>query len=363
MLGLVLLAEQVIAHHAPDLGDILGLEWRRGGWAARCRSRDTDALCFGDSLMKMGLIPRVLGDRTGKRFYNLAISAGGAPASYYQLRRALDSGARPAAILVDFFPHLLKYDPEHTRQQWAYLLRVAEGAELATTARDPDLLATFLLGRLLPSARGRESIRAEFLAACAGRAGQRRPVAYWRNWAVNDGAQILPSRPEVVAAMNDFEVDGWFQHYLGPFRCTRTNRLYIRRFLELAASRDIPVFWVIPPYVPRLQERCEANGHDAQFTAFLRAWQRVFPSLVVVDGRRARYDPRAFLNPDHLGREGAFVLSGDVGEALRRHFRGGEATPRWIDLPLYRERPIDLPLEDLPQSWAALQAREAARRR
>ena len=36
-----------------------------------------------------------------------------------------------------------------------------------------------------------------------------------------------------------------------------------RRFLKLAASRDIAVYWLLPPVAPEVQARREAKGLDA----------------------------------------------------------------------------------------------------
>src|SRR5262249_41928557 len=76
--------------------------WRRGDWAARHVAPGCEVLCFGDSLMQCGILPRVLEDRLALRSYNIAIGAGSPATTYFLLRRALESGARPRAVLVEY---------------------------------------------------------------------------------------------------------------------------------------------------------------------------------------------------------------------------------------------------------------------
>jgi len=71
------------------------------GGGRRTRRVAHDVLCFGDSQMKFGIAPHVVAARTGRPAYNLAIVGGQPPASYFLLRRALEAGARPSAVLFD----------------------------------------------------------------------------------------------------------------------------------------------------------------------------------------------------------------------------------------------------------------------
>ena len=60
-----------------------------------------DILCFGDSLVKLGILPRVLEARLGSSAYNLAVLGGQAPGSYFLLRRVLEHGHRPRAAFAE----------------------------------------------------------------------------------------------------------------------------------------------------------------------------------------------------------------------------------------------------------------------
>src|SRR5690242_12777653 len=101
MLALVLAAESYVARHDLDFATLWSANWRHGAAAARREGPKSAVLAFGDSLVKDGVAAPVIEARLGRRAYNLAVFNGQAPASYFLLRRALDAGARPAAVLID----------------------------------------------------------------------------------------------------------------------------------------------------------------------------------------------------------------------------------------------------------------------
>src|SRR5262249_28136550 len=118
-IALMVAVELALAHDPfrfglPDWGD-----WARAGRAARGAAREGEVLCFGDSTAKAGLQPRVLAWRLGRPVRSFAVAAGSPAASYFLLRRALDSGARPSAILVDLHPGLICDDPRTYLNQFA----------------------------------------------------------------------------------------------------------------------------------------------------------------------------------------------------------------------------------------------------
>jgi hypothetical protein len=137
----------------------------------------------------------------------------------------------------------------------------------------------------------------------------------WRNWNVNDGAQVMPARPETP-----FYMPGYEESYR-RFDCNELNRTYIGKFLELASAHGIPVVWLLTPIMPELQAKCQTSGFDDDHARFVRDWQSRHPGLLVLDARRAGYDPKVFFDPNHLGRDGAYVYSADVGDFLNRFRR------------------------------------------
>jgi hypothetical protein len=346
-LVLIFAVERAIVSHR--MGTLGGSQW--GYELARAEAdaggRDCQVLCFGDSLLKQGLAPTVVESKSGLKTYNFALPGGQAPGNYFLLRRALDSGARPSAIVVENLPRLMATDPDFNLENWPFLASPAECLELARISGNPKLGTGLLLRDLIPSYRCRSSIRVNLKTALDGGFDvyAREVQSALRNWEVNRGAEILPSRPGRVE-----DVDTWMRGYFPDFSCSATNRAYIEKFLDLAASRQIPVFWVLPPYKPELQARCEQAGIDALHESFVRGLQAKHPGLRVIDARHAGYDAAVFSDLHHLGREGAALFSTEVAEVLRRHHADPESTSRWLALADFRSAPVAGPIEDMDQS-------------
>jgi hypothetical protein len=355
--AVVLAVEVGLAHRGLDFTTPDSLQYRataatiRGARAARI-------VCLGDSLIKLGLLPRVLRASTGWTASNLAIVGGQPMTGYFLLRRALEGGARPKALLVGFKANILQCDPRPLTRGLEEIARPVEVLDLAWTARDPDLGASILLARLVPSYRCRHEIRANLAHALRGQVPPacRSNRAHLRNWAINRGSQVeaptaapaAPPTPEVEAA---YYPRTWSVHPL--------NAVYLKRLLKLAEAREVPVYWLLPPIRPDVQARREQLGLDAAYARFVRKVQAAFPRLVVVDGWHSGYSGALFNDPVHLHRRGARAYSDGVAEVLNRA-KDGDILPRWIELPGYRDRPEAVVIEDLSQSLQAL-GRQATR--
>src|SRR5205823_5327851 len=135
-LALVAAIESSLRSHELEFLNTLACDWRQGALAAGRDAPGCEVLCFGDSLMKNGVAPEVIGRRLGMRSYSLAVASGPPAASYFLLRRALESGARPKAVLIDVIPHLLAWGPESFATLWPELLDVRDGLDLARSSGD-----------------------------------------------------------------------------------------------------------------------------------------------------------------------------------------------------------------------------------
>ena len=363
MIALVVAAEGAINLHADAVTRPEGWDWWLAGRAARDEAAACKVLCFGDSLVKYGLQPRVLEARLGRPVRSLALSSGSAPASYFLLRRALEGGARPDAVVVDFSREILDDGPLSTERPfpWGELLSPREALELAGSARNAEFLASILANRLLPSLRARFTLRGCVLAALRGEGfSMREPNATLRrNWSANLGAQLNPRNPQI----QDFAAPPGAEAAFKTWRCDPVNARYVTRFLDLAASRTITVVWLLTPLMPGLQATVDRGTDDARYDAFVRGMQALHPDLVVVDGRHAGFPASAFIDVVHLDRQGAFALSDGVAEVVGPRLDSGARGPAWLPLPAYRDRPADLPLEDVAQSGMARPAPGDALRR
>ncbi|HEU5118632.1 MAG TPA: hypothetical protein VFT74_18690, partial [Isosphaeraceae bacterium] len=126
----------------------------------------------------------------------------------------------------------------------------------------------------------------------------------------------------------------------------RVNRAYLLKFLDLASSRGIEVYWLLPPIMPSVQDLCEKSGFAARQTAFLKALQQRYPNLSIIDGRLAGYDEKVYMDPNHLGRSGAFVYSEEIGALMRDRLSERGDRTAWVSLPTYQARSVDVAIED-----------------
>jgi hypothetical protein len=118
--------------------------------------------------------------------------------------------------------------------------------------------------------------------------------------------------------------------YREPLPGRSAHAAYLAKFLALASARDIPVYWLMPPFDPEVLAERERRGLEASYTRFALAVQARFPNVVVLDGRRLGYDASSFDDAVHLNPRGASAFTAEVASALAPEppRRG----PRWIEL-------------------------------
>jgi hypothetical protein len=326
------------------------LSWRFVNKKIDQMVKGREVLCFGDSLVKYGVLPRVLKKRAGMSGYNLALFGGPAPASYFLLERALKQGARPSAVVVDFVSGLLSEGPASTRRAypWVDLLTLRETIDLAWTSRDPDLFMGIWLARQIPSLRGRHEVRARVLQALRGEESARmiEIAMLQRNWNQNEGAHAVPKRD----APPSVTLDG--APLPGNWRCEPANEVYLRRFLALAERHGIAVFWLAPPVSPTEQAVQDHYGEDACFTAFVQKTITGFRGVTFVDARRSGYESELFIDRVHLDREGATALSVALADIVTQRQTSVTGSDRLVKLQ--RCEPIDVFVEDIDSSRIAL---------
>ena len=310
MVALVAVIE-LIAAGRNDLADPGSLEWRFGDRAAWRKAPEAAVLCLGGSQMRFGLAPAELESRLARPVRSLALTAAPPPVSYFLLRHALRAGARPEALLVDFSPYLLVRGPRTVAGRLPEVASLRDGLDLGLTARDPDLLAELFLAHLLPSTASRRRLR-----TALGRGdpapdhdAPADPVARKARWLPGGDARI----GEVV--------------YPEAWDCPAVSLAYVRRLLDLADGRRLPVYWLMTPSDPEILAERERRGLEARYTRFARGLQAEYPGLTILDGRALDYAEDRFTDPVHLNRAGASAFTAEVASAL-----ASPPGPRWVDL-------------------------------
>ena len=159
MLGLVIAVEAYVSRHDLDYLHWSNWAWRLSTRAAAKDANDCAVLCFGDSLVKYSIVPRILQEQTGKRAYNLALASAQPPGDFFLLRRALAAGGTPLgdrrrlSALAAQRPSDRQQDPLRGAEQPPGL----PGPGLA--ARDPGFFADTFTRRILESYKDRWEIR------------------------------------------------------------------------------------------------------------------------------------------------------------------------------------------------------------
>jgi hypothetical protein len=355
LLGMVVLLaaiEGAVARHDRSLATGTDACYRSVARAAATEAPGCEILCFGDSQVKMGVLPAVLAARAGRRAYNLAIVGGQPAASFHAFRRALAAGARPVAVLFNCKANILASNYEWSLAQLSELIDLRGALDLARVARGVGDCAQVGLARVLPSYRHRLALRGCVRAALRGEGepAWRSVAPLLRNWEANRGAMVNAPNPEYRGSYRAQDVPSLFPD---RWEIDRVNAAYIRRFLALARSHGIRVYWLLPPLAPAIQSAREGLGLDEPYLRFVRSVQRRDPSVTVIDGRHSGYEHAVFVDPGHLDRRGAAAFTAALADVLRREATAGRERPsRWVRLPDYR--PVEVALEDVEQSRLAV---------
>jgi hypothetical protein len=362
MVAIVLIVETCVERHRDEFASPISAMFEATGRASRSEAVGRDVLFFGDSVVKFGLAPRVIESRSGFRGYNLATVGNPAHVASILLRRALDAGARPRAVVVDFKPSFLaEYHAD--APSLGRIAGLGDGFRLAWKSRQPEDFARFAVAWLLPTYRDRIMIRARISEALAGQTDPslRVPEARQRNWAINLGAQILPPNP---ASMSTAEFANERANLDPAWTCHPVNLIMIDEFFKLAREHQITVFWLVTPVHPRVQAGRDRLGIDTAWNRFLIERTRG-RDVVVVDARRLDLAAEFFVDATHLDRRGTTALSEAVADFLSDWYQGSPGfTDRWVTLPHRKSSTVDPRLiEDTDQTGLALGRDEASRRR
>jgi len=295
----------------------LALSWRKSSQAVTTPEAQADILCFGDSLIKLGVLPRVIEDCLGLSAYNLAVLAGQPASSFFLFRRALESGHRPSAVIVDFSAPLLTMPLRVNTEGWAEIANCREAFRLAFEAGDPALGIAIVSRWLVPSRASATLMRRALVVGQVtdpSDAAVEEGRVFERNWRQNRGAQVAPRQfVPIEGALPQPPKEAEYK-----WRPQTVHAAYVARFLSLARAHAIPVFWVLPPVVPARRERLVSSGIIASCNAFVSSFLTAYPGVTILDGDSLEWDTRAFRDPIHLNRDGAVAFSVAIARTVAR---------------------------------------------
>lgn len=363
LIGAVILivgVERKVSRHRADVTTETAACWAFAAASAGGEAARSEILGFGDSLIKYAFQPQVIEARTGRKAFNLAGYAAPPSRDYLMLKRVLAAGGKPSALVVYFGVIHLGGAPRFHERRFAEFVTAAEAFELARTSRDPGLFGLLMTGRHIPSVRARFEIRGNVMTALSGQ-GLKWADAFYplrRNWNQARGAHVgsnEPHAPDDPEAARARALELYAYEYQDVAWGQSVEERYIRRFLDLAVERNIPVYWVLPPLPPTLEQRQREVRVTELTDALARRISHDYANVVVVDGRGRGYDPTAFCADDvHLNCRGANAFSRDLADLIRHRSGNSEPAPAWVTLPRYRPGEMVANLEDLAHTIAFL---------
>jgi hypothetical protein len=352
MLALIVLTESFIARNDLKFSRIEANDWKTTAESARSSGQFGGILCLGDSQVKFGLLPLVMESKVGQPVECLAVQGGQAPSTYFLLKKALEAGARPSALVIDWEPHLLKSGAEHNVRMWPEITDLSDNLELSWTAGDASGFLSRLMAGIFPSYRARTEIRDNIKAALNGETPQ---MPEWiersaRNRMMNRGATALAK--DHIGRTAD--LNRWGNKVATPWSAHPVNTAFARKTLKLAEAYKIPVFIAIMPVSPGMLQKYEQNGMDQPYTQWVKKLVHRFPNVVVVDLRRSNYDASVFYDPLHLDRDGALSASLAFGRFLRDHLDQPPTANRWVQMTPYQPAVAEVAFEDTTQTYQIL---------
>jgi hypothetical protein len=230
-------------------------------------------------------------------------------------------------------------DPPALRN-YAELATTGDCLDLARTSRSGGFLAGSILSKLLPSYQWRFEIRLALRALLAERrivSNRASLIDLRANWGREAGAQPMPTGrlryPGEDRLIDEVCPENWA---IEP-----RNEIYLERFLALAGSRRITVYWLIPPLCPQAHALRSLRGSDLAYDRLARRMIARHPNVVVLDARRSGYDDSVHFDHVHLDRRGAAVLSLDVAAVLVDRPGRADGGSGWVEMPAFAGRVVD----------------------
>jgi hypothetical protein len=363
MLAFLIAIESTLSHLDRGLLPISAADWRLTRAASRGEATRAEVLCFGDSLVKTGVVPAVIESTLGLRTYNLAALGAPPPASFFLLRRALEAGAKPRAIVFDFKATTLVSEYNGFVRDWAELLDPRDALDLAREDHNLDFFGLYSVHRFIPSMRLRLDLRAAVTSQINGQ-----PTPTQIPWLTVLERQRERNHGALLHGISGFRghpdpfpggaIPAAERHIFYPeiWNPRSTNLKYVQKFLDLTEARQIPVFLIIPPIHPGAQAERERRGLDAAYRIIVQKIRARYRNVVVLDGRLEGFGYEFFVDSNHLDREGALTQSEAIATVIGQYLDGRGDASRWVELRRDRPRSSHMALEDVGESRRSLES-------
>jgi len=251
---------------------------------------------MGDSVAKSGIVETQLSDCLDhKLVFNAAISGTGPDFPYFTLKRELDAGVAPKAIVYAPSPHTFA-SRRVALLVGGYCTWPEVGDVFATRAESTETLYGVLC-KLSYTLRNREKIGGLFKASVADEVQE------------EYGGKIknAPHCPLTVAQV--------LPQLRKPFSVLKFNGLMLDKFLQLAGDNHIPVYWTTMPVPPAVHESREPYAFDENYQAFLADMHDRYGVTVVLKDFPV-YDNQSFRDSLHMNHQAAERFSQFLGDKL-----------------------------------------------
>lgn len=267
--------------------------------------KSPDLLIMGDSVAQGGIIATQLETYLppGQFVYNMATPSAGPEFPYFQLKRTIDAGTPPKAIILAPSPHTFM-----SMRVPLLVGAYCTWSEIAqVTSSGLESLETLygVLCRFSYTLRNREQIfsflkTGHFIEA-------------------NEGTVVV----KALAAKNPNRVRHWTldeldARYKQPFSVQEFNHYYLNQFLNLASAHQIPVYWVTLPEMPVVEQCRQQYDFNTGYYRFIDELEKK-QQIHFLQRDFLVWSETNFIDQTHLSPDAAEKFTRIIGEGLEKN--------------------------------------------
>lgn len=268
-------------------------------------TKSPDLQVMGDSVAKGAIIPQQLTEALpGHPYvYNTAIAGSGPEFSYFVLKREIDAGKTPKAILYAPSPHT--FANGRVALLAGAFCTWPEIAELAKQGMAPCEMVYGCFCKLSWTLRYREQL--------ADRLRGRAPET--------EGPQAAVEKVAGVTHRH-YSPEHLRTSHKQPFGVFHLNEVFFDKFMDMAQQNNIKVYWATPPVLPVVYENRKQYNFDQAYFQFLDEVCAKY-HVQTLQKEFLIYPDDQFKDYDHLDSVGAARFTQLLGEKMT-HFPSGD---------------------------------------